>query len=69
MKAKLMETCSQISSKNTFEKLSVDAEFQKVKGFFKMDVLFKAVKRQGKLWIQLDHSILGYFLVHEIFIL
>ena len=31
MKAKLMETCSQISSKNTFEKLSVDAGFQKVR--------------------------------------
>ena len=45
MKAKLMETCSQISSKHTFKKLSVDAGFQKAKGFFKMDALYKTVKK------------------------
>ena len=44
MKTKLMETCYQISSKHTFKKLSVDARFQKAKGFFKIDVLYKTVK-------------------------
>ena len=41
-------------TKHTFKKLSVDARFQKAKGFFKMDVLYKTVKKQDKLWIQLD---------------
>ena len=54
MKVKSMETCSQISLKHTFKKLSVDAGFQKAKGFFKMNVLYKSVKRQDKLWIQLE---------------
>ena len=54
---KLMVTCSQISSKHTFKKLSVDARFQKTKGFFRMDVLYKTVKRQDKLWIQLSNQI------------
>ena len=49
-----MDTCSQISSKHAFKKLSVDAVFQKVKGFFKVNVLYKTVKRQDKLWMQLD---------------
>ena len=45
-----METCSQISSKHSLKKLSVDAGFQKAKVFFKMDVLYKTVKRQDKFW-------------------
>ena len=69
MKAKLMETCSQISSKHTFKKLSVDAGFQKAKGFFKMNVLYKTVKRQDKLWIQLEQSNLEYLVVQKILIL
>ena len=44
-----METCSQISSKHTFKKISVDAGFLKGKGFFKMDVLYETVKEQEKL--------------------
>ena len=40
-----METCFQISSKHTFKKLSADAGFQKKKGFFKVDVLYKTVKK------------------------
>ena len=66
---KLMEICSQISSKHTFKKLSVDGGFQKAKGFFKMDVLCKTVKKQNKLWIQLEQSNLAYLLVHRISIL
>ena len=66
MKAKLMETCSQISSKHTFKKLSVDAGFQKANDFFKTDVLHKTVKGQDKLWIHLEQSKLAYFLVHQI---
>ena len=48
----------------TFKKLSADAGFQKTKGFFKVDVLYKTVKRQDKLWIQLEQSNLAYVLVH-----
>ena len=48
MKVKIMETCSQILSNHTFKKLLVDAGFQEVKGFFKMDILYKTVKKQGK---------------------
>ena len=33
-----MEISSQISSKHIFKKFSVDAGFEKVKRFFKMDV-------------------------------
>ena len=60
MKTKLMETCSQILSKHNFKKLSVDAGLQKAKGFLKMDILYKTVKRQDKLWIQLKRSNLAY---------
>ena len=44
MIVKLMQACSQISSKHTFKKLSVNAEFQKTKGFFKMDVVQNSKK-------------------------
>ena len=60
MKTKLMETCSQILPKHNFKKLSVDAGFQKAKGFLKMDILYKTVKRQDKFWIQLKRSNLAY---------
>ena len=69
MKAKLMETYSEISSKHTFKKFSVDTRFQKAKDFFKMDVLYKIVKRQDKLQIQLAQSYLAYLLVHQILII
>ena len=49
IETKLMETCYQVSTKHTFKNFSVDAGFQKAKGFFKMDVLYKTVKRQDKL--------------------
>ena len=55
--------------KHTFKKLSVDARFQKAKGFFKMDVLYKTVKKQDKIWIQLDQSNLAPLLVLQILIL
>ena len=45
-----METCFQISSKHTFMKLSVDAGFQKKKGFFKVDVLYKTVKKARQVF-------------------
>ena len=41
----------------------------KGKGFLKMDVLYKAVKKQGKLWIQLEQSSLEHLLVHRTLIL
>ena len=44
-----METF-QISSKHTFMKLSVDAGFQKKKGFFKVDVLYKTVKKARQVF-------------------
>ena len=69
LKVKLMETYSQISSKHTFKKISVDAGFQNGKGFFKMDVLYEIVKEQEKLWIQLEQSSLAYLLVHRTLIL
>ena len=34
-----------------------------------MDVLYKAVKKQGKLWIQLEQSSLEHLLVHRTLIL
>ena len=49
IETKLMETYYQVSTKHTFKKLSVDAGFQKAEGFFKMDVLYKTVKKQDKL--------------------
>ena len=36
---KFYGTCSEISLKHNFKKLSFDARFQKAKRFFKMDVL------------------------------
>ena len=39
------------------------------KGFFKIDMLYKTVKRQDKLWRQLEQSNLAYFLVNQILIL
>ena len=67
MKKKLIDICSQISSKHTLKKVSVDIGFQKAKGSFKMDVLYKTVKRQYKhLWIQLEQSNLAYRLIHQI---
>ena len=34
-----------------------------------MDVLYKAVKKQGKLWIQLEQSSLAHLLLHRTLIL
>ena len=69
IKAKLMEICSQISSKYTFKKLSIMKRFYKANVFFEMDVLYKIVKRKDKLWMQLEQSSLVYFLAHQISIL
>ena len=49
MIVKLMQACSQISSKHTFKKLSVNAEFQKTRGFFKMDVVQNSKKARQAL--------------------
>ena len=41
----------------------------KGKRFFQVDVLYKAFKKQGKLWIQLEQSSLAHLLVHRTLIL
>ena len=63
--AKINGGSSQISSRHTFKKLSVNAGSRKAKGLFKMHVL---VKRQDKLWTKFEQSSLEYLLVHQILI-